>query len=100
MENNLHFKKQVELMCIQILDFKSSDGEIKGYKIHYISEPTGDYKENYIGGKHEESFIKDDNYKDTLKPFINKAKSLPCKVNLDLVVVSTDKPPKISSIIF
>lgn len=99
MDNNLHFTKEVLLSCIQILDFKSQDGEIKGYKLHYITEPTGDYKENYIGGKHEESFIKDENYNETLKPFINKTKTLPCKIKLDLVVVSTDKPPKISKII-
>lgn len=99
LDNNLHFEKEVILSCIQILDFKSSDGEIKGYKLHYITEPSGDYKENYIGGKHEEAFIKDDNYKITLKPFLTKVKSLPCKIKLDLVVVSTDKPPKISKII-
>lgn len=87
------FTKEVILYSIQILDFKTSqDDYIKGYKLFYITEPSEEKKGDYIGGKAESSFIKDENYKEILKSYTNR--QFPTKVKIQFELTSLDKPPK------
>lgn len=91
-ENKVMIDTDVMLYAFQILDFETNDGVIKGYKLYYTKPATGDYKDNYLGGKAENCFVKDENYSTLVEKL--KLKSFPFKAKIKFELQSVDKPPK------
>ena len=91
-KDNVFITTDVTLYALQVLDFKTDEGLIQGYKLYYVKNATGDYKENYLGGKAEHCFIKDENYRSVVDKI--KMKQFPIKAKIKYEVQSVDKPPK------
>ena len=85
--------QKIRLISIQKLDFSAKDGDkIQGVKIYYLSDPDENFKDNYIGGVVQSSFIPGS---DSLKIFDNnKNVVLPKNAILSLEIYSTSKPPR------
>ena len=96
-ENGNIIESDINLYAVQVLDFKSKDGDVKGYKIFYTRSVVGEYKDNYLGGKAEDCFVKDDNYKLLIDKL--RLKTFPVKAKVRCSIQSLDKPPKVVSLV-
>lgn len=96
-ENKTIIESDINLYAVQVLDFKTEEGYIKGYKLYYTKPATGEYKENYLGGKAENCFVKDENYQLLIDKV--KLKSFPIKAKVKCEIQSLDKPPKIVALV-
>lgn len=85
--------QKIKLCSMQKLDFSTKDGEkIEGIKIHYLTQPDENIKNDYLGGVYGYSFIPG---KEALKIFDdNKHKILPTEAILSMEIYSTSKPPR------
>lgn len=89
--------QKINLCSIQKLNFSTKDGEkIEGVKLYYLTSPSENQKDNYLGGILETSFISG---QEALKIFEdNKHRSFPTLAILSLKIYSTTKPPRATSV--
>ncbi len=91
--------KNIQVVSIQKLDFKTEKGDlIQGIKVYYITNPSDDQKENYIGGVCEKSFFTGSGYLEVFSRI--RDKKFPISAEITYEIVSLSKAPRARAIEF
>lgn len=94
MNEEFKLKSRVDVYSVQLLDFATKDGQsISGIKVYFTEVPTGDFKDNYLGGQAGSIFLSGKDFVDLFNTGLKTIK-FPCKAEILSEFVSMKQAPR------